>query len=219
MSLAPRPNSLLWKRFSLLATVVVLAILSRPSFGKASSIDPELALKNCMAAQPEVQKDQKTGPLRYVFKGLGNEAKSNAKGMAQDMVFVFSAQDIDPYAKGPPKDKPYRLLSVQLVDGSRCSLIKYPDDSKKIVGGFADGTIIAPISPKTYVVGYPNGARGRLEKTSDGGAKIFRPDGSVTTLKKSMSGRFSIRNDKLGYMGDATPDRTGLQFEFKDSNF
>jgi hypothetical protein len=219
MSSAPRPNSVLWKRFSLLATVVALSILAGPSFGRTSSIDPELALKNCMAAQPEVQKEQKSGPARYVFKGLGNEAKANVKGMAQDMVFVFSAQDIDPYAKGPPKDKPYRLLSVRLVDGSQCSVIKYPDNSKKIVGGFANGTIIAPLSPNIFVVGYPNGARGRLEKTSDGGYKVFRPDGTVTTLKQTMSGQFSIRNDKLGYMGDATPDRTGLQFEFKDNGF
>jgi hypothetical protein len=214
-----RTESRSWKRLSLLAAVTALSVLTQPSFGRTGSIDPELALKNCMAAQPEVQKDQKTGPVSYVFKGLGNEAKANVKGMAQDMVFVFSAQDIDPYAKGPPKDKPYRLLSVQLVDGSRCELIKYPDDSGKIVGGFADGTIIAPLNPKTYVVGYPNGARGRLEKTSDGGCKVFRPDGTVTTLKKTMSGRFAIRNDQLGYMGDATPDRTGLQFEFKDRNF
>src|SRR5271168_746380 len=191
MPTSPKPNSLKWKRISLLAALVALSILSRPAIAKTSTIDPEVALKNCLAAQAEVPKDQSSGPASYIFKGLRNEAKANMKGMAQDMVFVFSAQDIDPYAKGPPKDKPYRLLSVQLVDGSRCSLMKYPDDSGKIVGGFADGTIIAPLSPKTYVVGYPNGARGRLEKTSDGGCKVFRPDGTVTVLKKQMSGRFS----------------------------
>ncbi len=184
----------------------------------AEAVDPEIALKTCLASQPDVVKpdEKKDGPAKYMLKGLGKELKSNAKGMAEGMVFVFSAQDIDPYEKHAPTDKPYTDLTVALVDGSTCSLIKYPDNSGKIVGGFADGTIIAPLTGNTFVVGYPNGARGRLEKLPGGGCKIYRPDNTVTTMKKNMAGRFSIRNSQLGYLGEAMPDRTGLQYEFQN---
>ena len=129
--------------------------------------------------------------------------------MAKDMVFVFSAQDIDPYKKSAPKDKPYTLATVSLVDGSICKLIKYPDNSGKVVGGFADGTIIAPLNDQTFVIGYPNGARGRMEKLPGGCFKIYRPDKTITTMTKDPAGRYSIRNNELGYMGEAAPDRSG----------
>jgi hypothetical protein len=202
---------------SVIASAFVCGLLL-PTLAQTPHIDPEAALKTCMAAQSTAPPEDKgSGPVRRVFKGLGKEAKSSAGGMAEGLVFVFSTQDVDPYARTAPKDKPYTLLSCQLVDGSFCSVIKYPDSSMKIVGGFADGTIIAPLSAKTFVVGYPNGTLGRLEKMPNDGYKIYRPDKTITTLKKTASGGYAIRNDKFGYMGEATPDRNGIQYEFKEA--
>jgi hypothetical protein len=174
----------------------------------AESSDVESALKNCQAGQPAPaqSRPKKTGPLRYVLKGLGNEAKASASDMGKDMIFVFSCQDIDPYEKKTNKDKPYTALAIRMVDGSMSSLIRYPDDSARVEGGFADGTIVAPMGGNQYAVGYPNGTRGRLEKIPGGGCKVYRPDNTVTTLKKTASGGFSLRNTKFGYMGDAVPD-------------
>jgi hypothetical protein len=194
-----------------------LGIGTHAALAYTPALDPELALKNCLAAQSDVPQEARGKGLgQKILKGLGSEAKASTSGMAKDLVFVFSVQDVDPYAKSAPKDKPYVLLSVRLVDGSMCDVVKYPDDSDKIVGGFADGTIIAPIGNQQYVVGYPNGTRGRLKKLGGDGYKIYRPDNTITTLKKTASGRYSIRNTKLGYMGEAVPDRNGIQFEFKD---
>ncbi len=183
----------------------------------AVSVEMENAVKNCLAAQPEkaAPENKKSGPLRYVLNGLKNETKASLSGMGKDMVFVFSCQDIDPYAKKAPTNKPYVDLSIRLVDGTICKLVKYPDNSAKIEGGFADGTIIAPLSGNTFAVGYPNGVYGRLEKLPAGGFKIYRPDNTITTLQKSASGRYHLRNTKFGYMGEAIPDRTGLQFELE----
>jgi len=204
--------------FTLLASkaLIICALIGTSNIAWAQTVDPETALKTCMAAKSETPQPvkKKNGPAKYTLKGLGQELGSNAKGMAEGMVFVFSAQDIDPYAKKAPTDKPYTMLTVALVDGSICSIVKYPDNSKKVVGGFADGTIIAPLAGNTFVVGYPNGARGKLVSLPGGGYKIYRPDDSVTTFQKQVSGRYSITNDKLGYMGEANPDRSGLSYEF-----
>jgi len=198
---------------------IILASLALFLFiGPARAADPEVenALKNCLAAQPDKPKvEKKSGPLRHVLKGLAGESKASFSDMGKDMVFVFSCQDIDPYAKKAPTNKPYTEMTVQLVDGSICSLVRYPDTSAKVEGGFADQTIIAPLNANTFVVGYPNGARGRMEKLPGGIIEIHRPDNTVTTFKKSEAGRYSIRNTKLGYMGEAVPDRNGVGFEFQ----
>lgn len=209
------------KQLATLLAVTVTVIFSKPVSVGATDTDPEIILKTCMAAQPETKvKKKKNGPLAFIVKGLGSEADANSSDLAKDMVFVFSAQDVDPYKKSAPTDKPYTFLTCHLIDGTFCKVIKYPDNSGKIEGGFADGTIIAPIDENTFVVGYPNGTRARLEKLPGGNYKIYRPDNSVTTMTKSASGRYSIRNTVLGYMGDAFSDRSGMQFEFKkDSLF
>ena len=53
---------------------------------------------------------------------------------------------------------------------------------------------------------------GRVERQGST-TKIFRPDNSVTTIKKAASGDYTITNDKIGYMGEAHTDPTGLQYE------
>jgi hypothetical protein len=198
------------------SNVLIICALIGTSTMAWADIDPETALKTCMATQSDAPQPvkKKDGTAKYMLKGLGQELGSNAKGMAEGMVFVFSAQDIDPYDKKAPKDKPYTMMTIALVDGTTCSIVKYPDNSKKVVGGFADGTIIAPLTANTFVVGYPNGARGKLVGSPGGNYKIYRPDNTVTTFQKTMSGRYTIRNDQGGYMGEAVPDRTGLSYEF-----
>jgi hypothetical protein len=168
--------------------------------------------------QPTPEK-RKNGPIRIVAKSLASELGTNSSDMLKDTVFVFSAKDVDPYDQGPPTNKPYTLLEIRYIDGSSASLIKYPDNSGKIVGGFADGTIIAPTGKNTYIVAYPNGVRGKLVKVSGVEYKVYRPDNSITTIKQTSSGGYEITNDKIGYMGTARPDRLGMQFEFNTKNF
>jgi hypothetical protein len=173
-----------------------------------------------MAAKSMIPVEKKkNGPVKLIAKGLASELGTNASDLMKDTVFVFSAKDVDPYDQGPPSDKPYTALEMRFIDGSQGSLIKYPDNSGKIVGGFADGTIIAPINRNTFIVAYPNGVRGKMVKESDSLYKIYRPDNSVTTVKKTMSGDFSMTNDKIGYMGTARTDQLGMQFEFNSKDF
>ncbi len=63
-----------------------------------------------------------------------------------------------------------------------------------------------------YLVRYPNGARGRMVKHGDN-VTIFRPDKTTTTVMKTMSGGYSVRNTEFGYMGEARPDSTGINYE------
>lgn len=188
--------------------------------GRVEGPDANDPVKNCMAAKSMIPVEKrKNGPVTMVAKGLASELHTNASDLMKDTVFVFSAKDVDPYDQGPPSDKPYTALEMRFIDGSQASLIKYPDNSGKIVGGFADGTIIAPISQNTFIVAYPNGVRGKLVKESDSLYKIYRPDNSITTVKKTMSGDFSVTNDKIGYMGTARTDQLGMQFEFNTKDF
>jgi hypothetical protein len=177
-------------------------------------------VKTCMAAQSMIPvEEKKNGPVRLVAKALASEAKTNASDMLKDTIFVFSAKDIDPYDQGPPKNKPYTALEIRLIDGSSARLIKYPDNSGKIEGGFADGTIIAPSGTNTFIVAYPNGVRGKMVKLSNAEYKIYRPDNSITTIKQTVSGGYTMSNDKIGYMGTARPDRLGMQYEFNTKDF
>jgi hypothetical protein len=98
-------------------------------------------------------------------------------------------------------------------------LIKYPDNSGKIVGGYADGTIIAPSGPKTFIVAYPNGARGKLVKVSGNEYDIYRPDNTITRITKTAGGDYEMSNNKLGYIGTARTDTEGMQFEMHSKDF
>ncbi|MBX9720248.1 MAG: hypothetical protein K2X81_02540, partial [Candidatus Obscuribacterales bacterium] len=65
---------------------------------------------------------------------------------------------------------------------------------------------------------YPNGARGTMKMT-ESSSEIIRPDNTVTTITKSGSNSYRVTNSKLGYMGDITPDTTGLSYEFAKQGF
>ena len=188
--------------------------------GRVEGPDLNDPVKNCMAARSmEPVEKKKNGPVKLVAKGVASELGYNASNMMKDAVLVFSARDIDPYDQGPPTNKPYTALEVRFIDGSQGSLIRYPDNSGKVVGSYLDGTIIAPVNRNTFIVAYPNGVRGKMVKESNNEYKIYRPDNSITTIKKTMSGDYSISNDKIGYMGTARTDQLGMQYEFNTTNF
>lgn len=174
-------------------------------------------VKTCMAAQPAPVK-KKNKPIKLLFKGLASEAGTDMHSMLQDSIFVFSAKDVDPYDKSAPTNKPYTAFEIRYVDGSAARLIRYPDNSYRIDGGFADGTIIAPNGPGTFIIAYPNGVRGKVVKSGTS-VTIYRPDNTVTTVKKDMSGDYSIENSKLGFIGTARSDTEGMQYEFHSKDF
>lgn len=166
----------------------------------------------------EEDKKNHKGPVRNfvkaVAKGTAKELGTSASDFAKDMVLVFSVQDIDPYEKkGPPKNRTAILLKFTMMDGTNCFLRRFPDGSYAIEDGFADGTVLIPRQETNdYLVKYPNNTRGRMVKHGDS-VTIFRPDNTTTTMEKTMSGGYTLRNTKFGYMGEARPDSTGINYE------
>lgn len=204
-----------------LLLVITLPALSfaSPATAQDNATDPVTSCMAYKSTEPVVKKKTKNGPIRLVAKAAASELGTDSSDMLKDAIFVFSAKDVDPYDKSIPKDKPYTALEATLVDGSSASLIKYPDGSGKIVGGFADGTIIAPAGQGVYIVAYPNNVRGKMVKVSSNEFQIYRPDNTITTIKQNNNGGYSIRNSKIGYMGEAQPDRLGMQFELNSKSF
>lgn len=166
----------------------------------------------------EQEKKTHKAPVRNLIKGIAKgtakELGTSASDMAKDLVLVFSVQDIDPYEKkGIPKNRPAIVLEFNMVDGSKCFLRRFPDGSYAIEDGFADGTVLIPREDSgDYLVKYPNGVRGRMVKHGDN-ITIFRPDNTTTTVIKTASGGFRVNNTKFGYMGEARPDSTGINYE------
>jgi hypothetical protein len=167
------------------------------------------------SADPATEKKSHKGPVKSLLKGLGKELGASLDAMAKDMVLVFSVQDIDPYeVKSPPTNRPAIILKFNLIDGSSCYLRRFPDNSFAIEDGFADGTVMVPTDkPNEYIIKYPNGAKGRVVRQGTSTVTVYRPDKTVTTVSKTASGGYSVRNDQLGYMGEARPDRTGINYE------
>ncbi len=192
---------------------------SAPAAADPSAPDPVKTCEAYLSTVAPPPKKKGVRPIRLLAKAVTSELGTDASGMLKDSMFVFSAKDFDPYDKQAPTNKPYTLLEIRMIDGSEASLIKYPDNSGKVVGGFADGTIIAPSGPKTFIVAYPNGARGKLVKISGNEFDIYRPDNTVTRCTKTMSGDYEMTNSKLGYMGTARTDTEGMQFEMHSKDF
>lgn len=169
------------------------------------------------AMQNAAESKKSKHPVKRFVKAVGRGAKAELgqtfSDLAKDTAFVFSVTDIDPYDKSaPPMNKPAVVMEANLVDGTSCYLHRFPDNSFAIEGGFADNTVMVPQGPSTYLVKYPNGATGELTK-KNGEYRIVRSDGSVTTITKKADGEYDINNNKIGYMGSAHPDETGLQYE------
>lgn len=195
------------------------AVVAGSNGASDATPDPVKTCQAYLSTLPAPEKKKGHHPVRLVAKALASELGTDASGMLKDSMFVFSAKDFDPYDKSAPKNKPYTLLEIQMIDGSEASVIKYPDNSGKVVGGFADGTIIAPAGPNTYIVAYPNGARGKLVKVNGIEYDIYRPDNTVTRIKKTAGGDYEMTNNKLGYIGTARTDTLGMQFEMHSSDF
>lgn len=161
----------------------------------------------------EASTKKKKHKHRFI-KGLGKELKKSGEYLAKDLSLFLSVQDIDPYEeKGPDFSKPAVVLVIRYTDGQKCSLVRFPDRSFRAVGSIFDGTVLIPQSSSTFLVKYPNGARGKLKRINSNLIKSYRPDGTVTTMQKQMSGRFRISNDKQGYLGMASTDRSGITYE------
>lgn len=153
-----------------------------------------------------------------ILKGLGKEIATEMGDLGKDMFMAFSVQGNDPYEMPDNPNIPYVEAEAQFVDGSYSHVIKYPDGSIRISGGFLDGTYACPQPDGLFIVQYTNGARGTMKMTPAGG-EVIRPDNTVTTFTKVGQGSMRITNSKLGYMGDITPDTTGLSYEFAKQNF
>lgn len=166
-------------------------------------------------ADSEMEKKKHKGPVRSIIKGLGKELGTSGVDFAKDMMLVFSVQDIDPYEKkGVPKNRPAIVLKCNMVDGTSTYLRRFPDGSYAVEDGFADGTVLIPRKEDgDYLVKYPNGVKGRMVKEPGGNVKIYRPDKTVTTFDKTTAGGYSVHNTKFGFMGEARPDRTGVNYE------
>ena len=150
-----------------------------------------------------------------IIKGLGKELAKSGEYFAKDLAMFLSVQDIDPYEKkSVPLNKPATVLTFQYTDGQRARLVRYPDRSFRVFGSIFEGTVMIPDGPKTFIVKYPNGVQGKVVMVNSSLIKSYRPDGTITTFQKQMSGQFSIRNSKQGYLGMARSDRTGITYEY-----
>jgi len=194
-------------------------LVEDPSNINPTGPDPVKTCEAFLSTEPAPPKKKGVHPIRFLAKAVASELGTDMSDMAKDSVLVFSAKAFDPYDKSAPTNKPYTLLEIQLVDGSECSLIKYPDNSGKIKGGYADGTIIAPLTENSFIVAYPNGVRGRLVKVSGNEFDIYRPDKTITRITKTAAGDYTIKNSKLGYIGTARTDTLGMQYELNSPNF
>jgi hypothetical protein len=167
-----------------------------------------------LAQQQAEDAKRRKHPVRRLVKNIGKNYAHAADEMGKDMAFVFSS-DFDPRDKRKaPVNKPAIVLEMSLVDGSTSYLWRFPDNSFAVQGGFADNSILVPIQNENreWVIKYPNGTTGRVVRKGDT-TTVYRPDDSITTIKKAPSGDYTVRNDKIGYMGEAHTDRTGLQYE------
>lgn len=184
--------------------------------------EPGLYTKPCVC-QAQYPPNQSPPPApgkknHPVIKGLKKELGMELGDLGKDMFLAFSASGRDPYEMPAHPDIPYIAAEAQFVDGSYSHIYKYPDNSIRIAGGFLDGTYACPQPDGLFIVQYANGARGTMKITETGG-EIIRPDNTVTTLTKVGQGSMRVTNSKLGYMGDITPDTTGLSYEFAKQDF
>lgn len=203
----------------LVSTSVLAQTQTSAPQGSAPAAAPTKPACVCQAtnlpnAQPQKKKKHK------VLKALAHEFSTEMGDLGKDMALAFSVQGFDPYDMPENPNIPYVAAEAQFIDGSSSHIIKYPDQSLRVQGGFLDGTYACPQGEGgLYIVQYPNGAQGKLEMTPGVGAVIYRPDNTYTKITKTGSGGYRVENNKIGYMGDITPDTTGLSYEFAKQGF
>lgn len=168
-----------------------------------------------LAQQQAEEAKKKKHPVKNICKALAANYHQSMADMGKDLAFVFTASDWDPYNKtSAPVDKPAIILELNLVDGSTAYIWRFPDDSFAIQGSYLDNSVIVPIKGENneFIIKYTNGLTGRVVRKGST-TTIYRPDNTVTTVEKSASGDYRISNDKIGYMGEAHADPTGVQYE------
>jgi hypothetical protein len=164
--------------------------------------------------QAEEQKAKKK-PVKNFLKSLKANYKEEMGDMGKDMALLLSVGDKDPYEiSKPPIDKAAIIMAINFIDGSTGYVWRFPDDSFAIEGSYLDNTVIVPIKNENneFIIKYPNGVTGRVVKQGET-TTIYRPDHTTTTVQKTGSGDYTINNSKLGYMGEAHGDPTGVNYE------
>lgn len=193
-----------------------------PTVSTPDGLKPEPGLYqkpcNCQATLPPGQDPPTHNKKHPVLKGLGKELGMEMGDLGKDMFMAFSVSGKDPYEMPDHPNIPYVAAEAQFIDGSNSNLYKYPDGSWRVQGGFLDGTYACKQADGLFIVQYPNGARGTMKMT-ESSSEIIRPDNTVTTITKSGGNSYRVTNSKLGYMGDITPDSTGLSYEFAKQGF
>lgn len=177
----------------------------------------QCACQASVTPQQQAQTQQKK--KHKVLRAIGKELSVSLGDLGKDMALAFSVQGFDPYDMPENPNIPYVAAEAQFIDGSSSQIIRYPDKSIRVRGGFLDGTFACPMEDGLYVVQYINGAQSKMQLTPGVGAVVYRPDNSVTKITKTGSGGYRVENSKIGYMGDITPDTTGLSYEFAKQNF
>lgn len=170
--------------------------------------------------QADEQKAKKERPLKKLFKSAKANLHEEMTDLHKDMQLWMSMDDNlqDPYdINKPPIDKPVIVMEMNLIDGSSGYVWRFPDDSFAIEGSYLDNTVLVPIKNENneWIIKYPNGATGRVDKVGNT-TTIYRPDKTTTTISQVGQGKakeYRIENSKLGYMGDAHGDPSGVNYE------
>jgi hypothetical protein len=202
-------------------TAPVVEKSSKPAASTAPThYTPKVAC-NCRAQLPPDVPPPPKDPKKKqhkILKGIGKELGMEMGDLGKDMFLAFSVSGKDPYEMPKNPDIPYVYAEAQFIDGSSSHIYKYPDASFRVQGGYLDGTYACQQPTGEYIVQYPNGAQASMHMSPEG-ARIVRPDNTVTTMSHVGSGSFRVVNSKLGYIGDVTPDTTGLSYEFAKQDF
>jgi hypothetical protein len=160
----------------------------------------------------------KGGPIRKIIKGIAKETTQDLKDMADDSVFVFSADGFGP-DHTTSNTKPYQAYEMTLMNGDIASVTTFPDASFRVNGGTFDGTCACKNATGHYTIFYPNGAKGSLKNLGGGSFEIIRPDNTITVFKKTSAGGWRISNTKTGYAGEMTKDEGDLGWKLGPAGF
>lgn len=161
---------------------------------------------------------KKGGPIRKIIKGIAAETASDLKDMADDSIFVFSANSFGP-DHTTSNTRPYQAYELTMMDGQIASVTAFPDASFRVSGGTFDGTCACKDATGHYTIFYPNGVKGRLKPLGGGSFEILRPDNTITTFTKNSTGGFRVANSATGYAGEMTPDEGDLGWKLGPAGF
>jgi len=205
-------------KFFLPALAILGLTMQGAPYAVAHDDDKDKDKTACTCQAKEAPSSKPSRKKHRIIKGIGKDLGTSFSDMGKDLVLVFSVQDYDPYAQHSPPKGPYVLGEARFNDGTSADIIKFPDNSLRVKGSVMDGTYACPDGKGGATVYYPNGVQGTMKQLPGGGVEIFRPDKTITTIKKNMDGSYRISNDKAGYIGDINTDQSGFNYEFSHNN-